>query len=305
MGRFILFRVLQAFATLLALSAGVFFAVSLTGDVVSFLSSPQDTPEEVAMLRRSLGLDKPVHVQYGIFLQNLLQGDLGHSWTWGRPARDLLLERFPNTLKLAGVGFLLTLVIGIPLGIMSAVKRDSILDRAGMFLAILGMAAPQFWVGIMLILLFGAFLGWLPTFGMGGVSHYILPALALSLFLIAGMVRLTRSSMLEVLDAEYIRFARVKGLPERLVYWKHALKNALIPVLTFAGISLGGLLNGSIVVEVVFAWPGLGRLMLTAVTQRDYAVVEATVLTAGALYVFMATIVDILYAYADPRIREE
>jgi peptide/nickel transport system permease protein len=305
MGRFILFRGLQAFVTLLALSAGVFFAVSLTGDVVSFLSSPQDTPADIERMRQSLGLDKPVYVQYGIFLKNLLQGDLGHSWTWGRPARDLLLERFPNTLKLAGVGFLLTLVIGIPLGIMSAVKRDSILDRAGKFLAILGMAAPQFWVGIMLILFFGAFLGWLPTFGMGGFSHYILPAFALSLFLIAGMVRLTRSSMLEVLDAEYIRFARVKGLSERLVYWKHALKNAFIPVLTFAGISLGGLLNGSIVVEVVFAWPGVGRLMLTAVTQRDYAVVEATVLAAGALYILMATMVDILYAYVDPRIREE
>ncbi|MEE9199721.1 MAG: ABC transporter permease [Dehalococcoidia bacterium] len=305
MTQFILLRVLQAFLTLLAMSAGVFFAVNLTGDVVSFLTSPQDTPADIERMRRSLGLDRPVYVQYGIFLQNLLQGDLGYSWTWGRPARDLLLERFPNTLKLAGVGFLLTLIIGIPLGIMSAIKRDTLLDRVGKFLAILGMAAPQFWVGIMLILFFGAFLGWLPTFGMGGFKHFILPAFALSLFLIAGMVRLTRSSMLEVLDSEYIKFARVKGLKEWLVIWKHALKNAIIPVLTFAGISLGGLLNGSIVVEIVFAWPGLGRLMLTAVTQRDYAVVEATVLTAGALYILMAMIVDILYAYVDPRIRPE
>ncbi len=305
MTQFILLRVLQAFLTLLAMSAGVFFAVNLTGDVVSFLTSPQDTPADIERMRRSLGLDRPVYVQYGIFLRNLLQGDLGYSWTWGRPARDLLLERFPNTLKLAGVGFLLTLIIGIPLGIMSAIKRDTLLDRVGKFLAILGMAAPQFWVGIMLILFFGAFLGWLPTFGMGGVKHFILPAFALSLFLIAGMVRLTRSSMLEVLDSEYIKFARVKGLKEWLVIWKHALKNAIIPVLTFAGISLGGLLNGSIVVEIVFAWPGLGRLMLTAVTQRDYAVVEATVLTAGALYILMAMIVDILYAYVDPRIRPE
>ena len=167
------------------------------------------------------------------------------------------------------------------------------------------MAAPQFWVGIMLILFFGAYLRWLPTFGIGGPSHYVLPAFSLSLFLIAGMVRLTRSSMLEVLDSEYIKFARVKGTHEGLVIWKHALKNAMIPVLTFAGISLGGLLNGSIVVEIVFAWPGLGRLMLTSVTQRDYAVLEATVLTAGAFYILMAMLVDILYAYIDPRMREE
>jgi len=225
-------------------------------------------------------------------------------WTWGRPARDLLAERLPNTLKLAAAGFILTLIIGIPLGIISAVNRRGLIDRIVTPLAIIGMAAPQFWVGIMLILLFGSILGWLPTFGMGGPSHFVLPAFSLSLFLIAGMVRLTRSSMLEVLDSEYIKFARVKGLADWLVIWKHALKNAVIPVMTFAGISLGGLLNGSIVVEVVFAWPGVGRLMLTSVTQRDFTVVEATVLTSGGLYILMATIVDILYAYVDPRIRE-
>ncbi|MFQ6028355.1 MAG: ABC transporter permease [Dehalococcoidia bacterium] len=303
--RFIYIRLIQAFVTLLALSAGVFFAVQLTGDVVSFLTNPQAPAEEIERMRESLGLNRPVYVQYADFLTDLMRGDFGESYTWGRSARDLLLERLPNTLKLAGAGFFLTIVIGIPLGIISAVKRDTVLDRVVAFLAILGMAAPQFWVGIMLILMFGAFLGWLPTFGIGGISHFILPSFALSLFLIAGMVRLTRSSMLEVLDSDYINFARVKGLQETAVLWKHAFKNAVVPVLTFAGISLGGLLNGSIVVEVVFAWPGLGRLMLTSVIQRDYAVVEATVLTAGALYVLMATIVDILYAYIDPRIRAD
>lgn len=304
MGRFILFRLLQAAITLLALSAGVFFAVNITGDVVSFLTSPQDTQEERQAMRERLGLDRPVYVQYAKFLGRLVQGDFGRSPTWGRPARDLLAERLPNTLKLAGTGFLLTLIIGIPLGIVSAVNRRGLVDRIVTPLAIIGMAAPQFWVGVMLILLFGAILGWLPTFGIGGPTHYILPAFSISLFLIAGMVRLTRSSMLEVLDSEYIKFARVKGLAEWAVIWKHALKNAVIPVMTFAGISLGGLLNGSIVVEVVFAWPGVGRLMLTSVTQRDFTVVEATVLTSGALYIMMATIVDILYAYVDPRIRE-
>lgn len=303
--RFILFRLLQAAITLLALSAGVFFAVHLTGDVVSFLTNPQAPVEEIERMRESLGLNRPVYIQYADFLNGLLRGDFGESYTWGRSARDLLLERLPNTLKLASAGFVLTVIIGVPLGIISAVKRDTVFDRGAKFLAILGMAAPQFWLGIMLILFFGAYLGWLPTFGIGGISHFILPSFALSLFLIAGMVRLTRSSMLEVLDSEYIKFARVKGLQESLVIWKHALRNSMIPVLTFAGISLGGLLNGSIVVEVVFAWPGLGRLMLTSVVQRDYAVVEATVLTAGALYILMATIVDILYAYLDPRMREE
>ena len=304
MGRFILFRLLQAAITLLALSAGVFFAVNITGDVVSFLTNPQDTQEERQAMRERLGLDRPVYVQYAKFLGHMVRGDFGDSPTWGVPARDLLAERLPNTIKLAAAGFLLTVIIGIPLGIVSAVNRRGLVDRIVTPLAIVGMAAPQFWVGVMLILLFGATLGWLPTFGMGGPKNYILPAFSLSLFLIAGMVRLTRSSMLEVLDSEYIKFARVKGLADWLVIWKHALKNAVIPVMTFAGISLGGLLNGSIVVEVVFAWPGVGRLMLTSVTQRDFTVVEATVLTSGGLYILMATIVDILYAYVDPRIRE-
>tara|TARA_B100000315_G_scaffold228066_1_gene236441 strand:+ start:43 stop:960 length:918 start_codon:yes stop_codon:yes gene_type:complete len=304
MGRFIFFRLLQAAITLLALSAGVFFAVNITGDVVSFLTNPQDTQEERQAMRERLGLDRPVYVQYAKFLGKMVQGDFGDSPTWGVPARDLLMERLPNTVKLAAAGFLLTVIIGIPLGIISAVNRRGLVDRIVTPFAIVGMAAPQFWVGIMLILLFGAILGWLPTFGMGGPTHFILPAFSLSLFLIAGMVRLTRSSMLEVLDSEYIKFARVKGLAEWAVIWKHALKNAVIPVMTFAGISLGGLLNGSIVVEVVFAWPGVGRLMLTSVTQRDFTVVEATVLTSGGLYILMATIVDIMYAYVDPRIRE-
>ena len=305
MTRFILIRIVQAAFTLLALSAGVFFAVNLTGDVVSFLSSPQDTPETLALMRESLGLDRPIWVQYWIFVSNAVQGDFGQSWTWGRPATELLLERLPNTLKLAATGFVLTLIIGIPLGILSAVYRDSPFDKIAKFVSVLGMAAPQFWVGIMLLLFFGAYLNWLPTFGVGGPTHYIMPSFSLSLFLIAGMVRLTRSSMMEVLDSEYIKFARVKGTREHLIIWKHALRNAIIPVMTFAGISLGGLLNGSIVVEIVFAWPGLGRLMLTSVTQRDYAVLEATVLTAGAMYILMAMIVDILYAYVDPRMREE
>jgi peptide/nickel transport system permease protein len=208
-------------------------------------------------------------------------------------------------LQLAGVAFVLTLVIGIPLGILSAVKRDSIFDNLGKFFAVLGIGAPTFWIAIMLIMLFGAILQWLPTFGRGGITHFILPAFVLSWGGMAAVLRLGRSSMLEVLDSEYVKFARIKGLPERLVIFKHALKNAVIPVLTFSGLTLAGLLNGSVVVEVVFAWPGIGRLMLQGIQTRDFPIVQATVLTAGALYIVTALMVDILYAYVNPRIRFE
>jgi peptide/nickel transport system permease protein len=221
----------------------------------------------------------------------------------GRPARDLLIQRFPATLQLAGVAFVLTMMVGIPLGVLSAVKRDSIFDQIGKFFAVVGIAAPTFWIAIMLILLFGAILGWLPTFGRGGLEHFILPAFVLSWNGMAGVLRLARSSMLEVLDSEYVKFARIKGLSEGIVVYKHALKNAVIPVMTFSGLTLAGLLNGSVVIEVVFAWPGLGRLMLQGINQRDFPVVQATVLAAGFFYITTALAVDILYAYVNPRIR--
>jgi peptide/nickel transport system permease protein len=188
---------------------------------------------------------------------------------------------------------------------VSAVKRDTIIDHFGKFFAVLGIATPHFWVAIMLILLFGAILGWLPTFGRGGIEHFILPAFVLSWGGMAGIVRLVRSSMLEVLDSEYVKFARVKGLPEQRVIYKHALKNAIIPALTFGGLTLAGLLNGSVAIEVVFAWPGIGRLMLQGISQRDFPIIQATVLAAGLFYIVISLIVDILYAYVNPRIRYE
>ena len=215
----------------------------------------------------------------------------------------MMAERIPPTLQLAAVGLFIAMILGIPLGVLAAVKRNTIFDQLSKLLAIIGMSAPQFWVAIMLIMFFGAQLKWLPTYGRGGIDHYILPGIAISLFVMAGFMRLTRSSMLEVLDSEFVKFARIKGLQERLVIFKHALKNAIIPVLTFGGVSFAGLLNGAIVVEVVFAWPGLGRLMLDAIRERDTAVIMATILTSGFLYVFLSTVVDILYAYVDPRIR--
>ena len=303
MQRYILVRVFQGMATLLILSLAVFLSVHLTGDPALYLLGPESTFQDYEQLRRNMGLDKPLAVQYGLFLSKVVRGDFGKSHITNEPARKILLERLPATLQLAGVAFLLTVVVGVPLGILSAVKRDTILDLGSKFFAVLGIAAPSFWIAIMLILLFGAILGWLPTFGKGGVDHYILPAFVLSWHSMAGVLRLARSSMLEVMDSEYVKFARIKGLSERLVIFKHALKNSVIPVLTFSGLTLAGLLNGSVVVEVVFAWPGIGRLMLQGISQRDFPIVQATVLSAGFFYIVTTLLVDIFYAYVNPRIR--
>lgn len=305
MQRYIFVRFGQATVTLLALSLVLFLSVHLTGDAAIVLLGPDGTKEDYEQLKKNIGLDKPVIVQYGLFLSRVVRGDFGNSVITRRSARSVLLERLPATLKLAGAAMALTVVVGLPLGVLSAVKRDTVLDLFGKFFAVLGIAAPTFWVAIMMIMLFGAILGWLPTFGRGGPSHFILPTFVLGWGGMAGMVRLVRSSMLEVLDSEYVKFARVKGLPERMVIYKHALKNAVIPALTFGGLTLAGLLNGSVVVEVVFAWPGIGRLMLQGIKQRDFPIVQATVLTAGLFYIVTALVVDILYVYVNPRIRYE
>jgi peptide/nickel transport system permease protein len=308
MQRYILSRIAQAIVALWVLTSVVFFALQATGDPVAFLL-PSDAPADAeAELRKSMGLDRPIFVQYGIFMKKAWTGDFGKSTTRKTKALDLLFERFPNTLKLALSAIVFTIVFGIPLGVISAIKKDTIWDTVAKFIALAGQSAPQFWLAILLIILLGAIpaehgLPALPTFGSGGVEHLILPTVVLGWSIMAGIVRLTRSAMLEVLDSEYVKFARIKGLNERLVIWKHAAKNAVIPVLTFSGLALGGLLNGSVVVEVVFAWPGVGRMLLDGVVQRDFPVVEAGVLAAGFFYILMAFIVDILYAYVDPRIR--
>ena len=304
MQRYILGRLAQGVVTLLVLSLVVFLAVRLSGDPALFLLPLEATSQEdYEQMKKNLGLDKPLYVQYAIFMGNLLQGQFGDSIIDRRPARDTLLERLPATIQLATAGMVLATILGIPLGVLSAVKRDSIFDQAAKFFAIIGMATPAFWIAIMGILVFGALLKWLPTYGRGGPEHFILPSIVLSWSIMAGMVRLGRSSMLEILDSEFVRFARVKGLEERLVLWKHALRNAMIPLLTFSGLSLAGLLNGTIVVEVVFAWPGIGRLLLEGVVRRDIPVVQATILASAFFYIALSLVVDILYAYVDPRIR--
>ena len=301
--RFTAARIAQSIITLIVLSMVVFFGSELTGDIALAMATADTTQAELEEIRRKFGLDRPAYERYGRYLLNLAQGDLGVSGTSRRQVSEMMAERIPPTLQLAAVGLFIAMAVGIPLGVLAAVKRNTILDQLAKVFAIIGMSAPQFWVAIMLIMFFGAQLKWLPTYGRGGIDHYILPGIAISLFVMAGFMRLTRSSMLEVLDSEFVKFARIKGLQERLVIFKHALKNAIIPVLTFGGVSFAGLLNGAIVVEVVFAWPGLGRLMLDAIRERDTVVIMATILTSGFIYVVLSTVVDILYAYVDPRIR--
>ena len=305
MQRFILARVFQAVLTLLVLSLAVFLSVKLSGDPAAYMLGPEQGRIEYEMMQKKLGLDRPIAVQYWDFLTDIMRLDFGKSHFLERPARDVLLERFPATLQLAGAAFVLAIVVGVPLGILSAVKRDTPFDTFGKLFATLGIATPNFWIAIMLIMLFGAILGWLPTYGRGGIDHFILPAFVLGWSAMAGMARLGRSSMLEVLDSEYVKFARIKGLGERMVMWKHAFKNAVIPLLTFSGLTLAGLLNGSVAVEVVFAWPGIGRLLLQGIRTGDFPIVQAAVMASGLLYIMTALTVDILYAYVNPRIRYE
>ncbi len=303
MQRYVITRIMQAIITLLILSLAVFLSVHLTGNTADYLLGPETTEADYEQLKKNFGLDRPLIVQYADFLTDIMRADFGTSFLKGRPARDILMSRLPATLQLAGAAFLLSVIVGVPLGILSAVNRDGFLDNFGKLFAVMGIATPNFWIAIMLIMLFGGILGWLPTFGRGGIEHFILPAFVLGWSAMAGMVRLGRSSMLEVLDSEYVKFARVKGLAERMVVWKHALKNAVIPLLTFSGLTLAGLLNGSVAVEVVFAWPGIGQLMLQGIQTRDFAIVQATVMAAGFFYIVTALLVDILYAYVNPRIR--
>lgn len=281
----------------------MFLSAHLTGDPAALLLGPESGRAEYDQIKKNLGLDKPLMIQYGHFLVDISKGDFGRSHIMGRPAREILFERLPATLQLAGVAFALSVAVGIPLGILSAIRRGGTLDTVVKLFAVLGMATPSFWIGIMLVLFFGAILGWLPTFGRGGINHLVLPAFVLAWEHMAGLARLSRSAMLEVLDSEYVKFARIKGLREGLVIYKHAAKNAVIPVLTFSGLILAGLLNGSVVVENVFAWPGTGRLMLQGIIQRDFPIVQATVLAAGFFYVITSLLVDVLYVYVNPKIR--
>jgi ABC-type dipeptide/oligopeptide/nickel transport system permease component len=264
---------------------------------------PDATAEDIAKFRHDMGFDDPVAVQYVRFLKGAVRGDFGQSIRHGEPAMGLVVERLPATFELAGAGLVIALALAIPAGIVSAVRRNTSIDYISTVVALLGQAMPTFWLGIMLILVFSVRLNWLPSSGRGDVEHLILPAITLGLFTTARITRLTRSGMLEVLGQDYIRTARAKGMGEPPVVWKHALKNAAIPIVTIVGIELGTLLGGSVITETIFAWPGVGRLSVQAIFNRDYPVVQSAVFLLASTFVIVNFLVDVVYTYLDPRIR--
>jgi ABC-type dipeptide/oligopeptide/nickel transport system permease component len=303
MQRYMIRRFVQSLVALLALSLLIFLMSRLTGDPTLLMLPDDATHEDVERLRDALGLNRPLPVQYWVFLSNAVQGNFGRSIRARMPVIDMLKERLLNSVKLAAVAFCAAILLAFPLGVIAAVKKGTVFDTMANMVAVLGQSLPQFWVGIVLIQIFAVRLGWLPVAGAGGVAHYIMPAFTLGWFVVAGMMRLLRSSMLDVMDSEFVKLARIKGLPSRTVIWKHALRNALIPVLTFGAIYLAGLITGAILVETVFAWPGVGQLIYQGIVFRDFPVVQAVVLLTAGIVIMVNLLVDITYAYIDPRIR--
>ena len=287
------------------------FALSrMAGDPVLLYAKPAGygaTEEYLDNLREKLGVDKPLVVQYAIWVGRMLRGDLGRTLLAERKVSEVIREKIFNTFQLAFAGWLLATIVGIPLGVLSAVKRGSVWDYLARGLALFGQALPPFWVGIVLVLIFAVHLGWLPSAFKGegiSIKHFILPSITIGWAAAAGYLRITRSAMLEVLDSEFIKLAWSKGLTSKRVIWKHAFKNALIPPLTFSALLLAGLLNGAVVAEVVFAWPGLGRIALVqAVNNNDFPLLTGAVLVFIVIYLFMNFVADLLYAWIDPRIR--
>ncbi len=303
MKAYLLRRGWQSILVLFGVSIVVFLILHITGDPAGLLLPPDATAEDLARFRAAMGFDDPMAVQYLRFLRGALQGDFGRSLRHDEPAMHLVLERLPATFELAGAGLLIALCLAIPAGIVSAVRRNTLVDYVATVLALLGQAMPTFWLGIMLILVFSVRLHWLPSSGRGGLEHLVLPAVTLGLFTTARITRLTRSGMLEVLGQDYIRTARAKGVSEPPVVWKHALKNASIPIVTIVGIELGTLLGGSVITETIFAWPGVGRLSVQAIFNRDFPVVQAAVFLLATTFVLLNFLVDVAYTYLDPRIR--
>jgi peptide/nickel transport system permease protein len=305
MRQYIIRRVSYCLLSLFLLSVTIFFFVRVTGDPATLLVEPGASEADIAAIHKQFGLDRPLIVQYGLFVVSLVQGDFGQSFYYQTPVMQLYLDRLPNSLVLAFVSMGLSLMIGIPAGIMASVNVGRFWDGFGKLFTMLGLSLPSFLVGLVLILVFSVYLGWLPSSGYGGPLHLIMPAFALGWYFAASHMRLTRSSMLEVLGSEYIKLARLKGLPQKLIIAKHAFKNALIPVLTLAGINLVIMVNVAVVVETVFAWPGIGRLLYEGITFRDFPIVQGVVLMGGLMIVVVNLVVDILYAIIDPRIRLE
>ena len=303
MQRYVIRRVLQGVVVLFVLALIVFALARVTGNPADLLLAEDATAEDRAHLLKALGLDRPVHEQLVVFLKGALHGDLGQSIRYRKPAVEVFFDRLPNTLTLVPLALVAAIVISIPLGLLAAVYRGTFIDRVCGTIAVLGIATPSFWLGIVLIYVFSIQLGWLPSARMGGPSHYVLPVITLAAFLVAGMMRLVRSSVLEVLESEFVKLARIKGVSQTVVLWKHCLRNALIPVVTLFGVFFALLVTGAIVTETVFAWPGVGRLTYEAVIFRDYPLLQAVILLKAIIVLGVNLVVDVLYAYLDPRVR--
>lgn len=303
MRRYILLRVGQGILAVVGVSIIIFIAVRMTGDLERFLLPPDAAPEDFARVRAEYGLDQPLPIQYWLFARKAVRGDFGKSWRWHDPAWNVVLDRVPATMELALAAALITASIAIIVGTLSAVRPGSWLDSVGKTFAILGQSMPTFWVGLLLILFLAVQLRWFPTFGRGGLLNLVMPAVTLGWYSAAAQTRLMRSAMLDVLDSEYIKMARVKGVPEFFVIYKHALRNAAIPALTMMGVQWAQLLGGSVIVETIFAWPGVGRTIVEAIYNRDFAVVQAGTFMLSVIFVSVNLLVDILYGVLDPRIR--
>ncbi len=304
MQRFIMIRLFHSIIALLAVSMIVFGLGRLSGNPLDTLLDVDATEDDYARVSAYWGLDQPLHIQYLKYIGNMATGKFGESIRFpGRDALDLLLGRLPATLELACIALVVSALIAVPLGVIVAVKKDTGIDLAGKIIALMGQSLPNFWLALMLMWVFAVQLEWLPTSGRGTWKHMIMPGIALGYFQVAALMRLTRSSMLEVLDTEYVKLARIKGLKEGWVIWKHCLRNALIAPITYFGLILGGAMTGSVVIESIFTWPGVGLLAIDALRAKDFQVVQSVVVFFAAIYIAANLLVDILYAYLDPRIR--
>jgi peptide/nickel transport system permease protein len=300
---YILRRFGQSTITILLVTLIIFIVVRQIGDPTHLMLPPEATEADRDLLRSEMGLDRPLFVQYLSYLHHLILGDLGTTYRFSRPALEVVLNAFGPTLLLTSASLALAVLVGIPLGVTAAVKRDGLADQVAKVFAVLGQAAPPFLFSLLFIRLFSIQLGWLPTGGYGSIDNLILPMLALGWYSSAGIMRLTRSSMTEVLESEYIKLARIKGVPQRTIIYRHALKNALLPVITFIALQFGILMGGAVSVEFVFAWPGVGRLMIDSISNLDYTVVQAAVTVGALVFTTINLAADIMYAAIDPRIR--
>jgi peptide/nickel transport system permease protein len=303
MGRYIARRVVYSVVTLLLLSITIFLLVRATGDPARVYAGAEATEEEVEVIRQEFGLDRPLIEQYTSFMGDTLTGDLGRSFHFRQPVLDVYLDRLPRSLLLASLAFVLSLVIGIPAGVLTAVRPRGWAARVMRGVALTGVSVPNFVIATALIFIFSVRLGWLPTSGTGSLEHLVMPTIALGWYFAAATMRLTQSSMLEVMRGDYVKLARLKGVPESLVILKHALKNSLIPVLTLAGVNFVVMVNVAVVVEQIFAWPGIGDLVAVGISVRDFPMVQGVVLLAGLMVVLVNLVLDVLYAWLDPRIR--